>query len=96
MTFNSSNLTDVCEFIEEKLHFCGNSITSPHDWDLTVDANIQELLNKHPNEVDKFRYVIKVLDYLDYIDLDTNTGIIKTVKLNGYRFIFKQLHNVIF
>ena len=97
MTFNDSNLELVLSTIEENLHFDGEGIFDAKDWVLSLNLDIQDIINKSPNEVDKIKYIIKVMNQLGYLRFANNKhNIIEFITEKGYRFMFLRLHNIDF
>lgn len=97
MTFNESNLDIVLKSIEESIHFSGDNISDPQNWNLKVDLAVQDIINKSPNEADKIRYTIKTLEMIGYIEFghyDYST--IAHITSTGLKFLFLRLHNIKF
>lgn len=97
MDFNKSNLTIVLDAIEEKLHFCGNDLSSPKDWNLSIGLSVQDIIDKSPKEAEKIRYAIKVLEILDYIKFKNGDySIIDGITPLGIKYIFRTKYGVDF
>ena len=97
MTFNESNLDIVLKSIEESIHFSGEEMSDPQNWNLKVDLPVQDIINKSPNEAEKIRYTIKTLEMIGYIEFghgDYST--ISHVTATGLKFLFLRLYNIKF
>lgn len=97
MTFNESNLDTVLRSIEESIHFSGEEISDPQNWNLKVDLSVQDIINKSPNKAEKIRYTIKTLEMIGYIEFghcDYTT--ISHITATGLKFLFLRLHNIKF
>ena len=97
MLFKDYDLNSVLGAIEESMTFTGEDIANPSDWNLNVNVSVQELIDKEPEKANTIRYVIKVLETLDYIkfhtgDYSTITGITD----KGLRLILSKLHQIEF
>ena len=97
MTFNESNLDIVLRSIEESLHFSGEEISKPQNWDFKLNLKVQDIIDKSPNEAEKIRYTIKTLQMIGYIEFGhSDYSIISHVTPNGFKFLFLRLHNIDF
>lgn len=97
MTFNESNLTIVLNAIEEKLHFAGNNLSSPQDWNFQIGLSVQDVIDKSPKEADKIRYTIKTLEMFEYIKFKNGDySIIDSITPKGLKYLFLKVHNIDF
>ncbi len=97
MTFNESNLDIVLRSIEESIHFSGEEISEPQNWNLKVNLAVQDIINKSPNEAEKIRYTIKTLEMIGYIEFaHCDYSVISGITPIGLKFLFLRLHNVNF
>lgn len=97
MTFNESNLDIVLEAIEENLHFCGEELSEPQNWNFKLNLPVQDVINKSPIESEKIRYTIKTLEAIGYIKFSNgNYSIIEGITPSGLKYLFSRLHNINF
>lgn len=95
MTFNKSNLDIVLKSIEEAIHFRGEDISNPQDWNLSVGLKVQDVISKSPQEAEKIRYTIKILETIGYIKFKTGDySVIENITSSGLKFLFLKLHNI--
>lgn len=97
MVYQGVCLETILKTIEEKLTFKGNDLSNPTDWNLELNLPVQEIINKSPKEIDKIRYIIKMLEIMDYIKFKHGDySVIENLTANGFKFLVFQLHQIDF
>ena len=97
MNFDSTIFTDILKTLEENISFIGDNISNSQDWNFKLDLSVRTIIDKYPGKSNEVKYVIAILEQMEYIKFAINdTSTIVTLTPKGYKFIFKQLHNIDF
>lgn len=97
MKFTTDIFKRTLTAIENKLSYSSNDINNPNYYHLSCAIKCEEVINSaslKESEHDEVRYVLAILQKVDYINIKDNT--IDKITINGYKYIYETLYGVVF